>query len=588
MKNIAVYCRFSSASDGADSLLAQWQEGKLYCEQNGYNPVQYNEGGGTSGGLVIEERKVGAKLLEDIKSNAIQGVYVRDLTRLVRNDLEGLEFRDTALIYKLILIERKAIYNLSNRNDALLFSMNNTMGYYERLDTTRRIKLGLIRAYERGELAKGKPIFGYIRVKKMGGGFDLHINEDEANIIIKVMNRFLMNDITSFKDMVRVCASEYGFKRTQAYYGTLFKETIKKYNGEWYNEFFIDVDSEDKKLYKINAPIIVNDELCEKVISKTKHLRISKARYHQVNTKQLYAGSKYCGCCGRILLRLKVYKTKMHKGRQVYDGVWKDTKGNFMYKSVCRMKTKNKLDEYKIIEEYKHTTSIYEHKYDEAMRLIIAHVYQNSELLKSEYKKLIDEDVVQNFLQEEIEELTKQLDKLSGVRKRLNEIYEFDISGMSLQEYQTKAKEYSEEYDRLEKRREIKIKENKELNSLKQTFGWKLDYSEKYSEQNFSTMGYSQFKEVYDDLVDRVEIIGNLKGDGKYIFKVKFKFNIVNDSFGFDKEKYWEWRNKNPNIPTKIYKQQNKILKVFEGNKELEVEINDTKSKGMEIIFNLL
>ena len=419
----------------------------------------------------------------------------------------------------------------------------------------------------------------------MGGGFDLHINEDEANIILKVMNRFLMNDITSFKDMVRVCASEYGFKRSQAYYGTLFKETIKKYNGEWYNEFFVDVDSEEKKLYKINAPIIVNDELCEKVINKARHLRISKARYHQVNTKQLYAGSKYCGCCGRILLRLKLYKTKMHKGRQVYDGVWKDSKGNFMYKNVCRMKTKNKLDEYKLIEDYKHTTSIYEHKFDEAMRLIIAHTYQNSEILKSEYKKLIEEDVVQNFLQEEIEELTKQLDKLGGVRKRLNEIYEFDISGMSLKEYQTKAKEYSEEYDRLKKRKEIKIKENKELNSLKQTFGWKLDYSEKYSKQTFSTMGYSQFKEVYDDLVDRVEIIGNLKGDGKYIFKVKYKFNIVNDDFVFDKEKYYEWKKKNPSTPSKEFKKQ---FKLVEGSNNMNVEVNSETSKGMEINYNLL
>lgn len=590
MKNIAVYCRFSSTSGGADSLIQQWEEGKAYCERRGYNPIKYDEGGGVSGHARIEERKVGNRLIADIKARKIQGVYLKEMTRLVRNDIEGLEFRDIALEYEIVFIENGNEYDLRDRNSALTFAINNAQADINRRDTVYKLQLGLIRAFERGELAKGKLLYGYTKEKKRGGGYQVIVDSKQASILRKIMKRFLKPDVKTLKDMVSICIDDYSFERSHMWYSVLFNKNVKKYAGEWYEWYSIEPLSEEKKAYKIEADAIISNTLCKQVMDKAERMRLTKYRFKDSSRRNIFSGSVFCGECGRILVRNKLYRQVYEDGKATrYDKVIEDKDGNPRYKFHCIKRSKNRLQGYDNKGDYKHTTSIQEDAYIRLMKKVIQYTYEQSQILRSEYRASLELDTDSSVVDNEIEYYEERIQKIRTRRNKLNKMFQSGVSGMSFEEWEKESRDIQEEISRCEREIAVLIESNNDTDSVEDVFNWKEQYLAKYSFDNISEMSDEEFEKLYNELIDKVLIRGNTKAKSNYLIEVTFKFKVVGDSFVFDKEEYRKWRRDNPNSSWKLFK---KKFKVVEGKSTLSIglekgEVGD-EMKDVNISSKLL
>ena len=594
MKNIAVYCRFSSTSGGADSLIQQWEEGKAYCERRGYTPIKYDEGGGVSAHDRIEERKVGNRLIADIKARKIQGVYLKEMTRLVRNDIEGLEFRDIALEYEIVFIENGNEYDLRDRNSALTFAINNAQADINRRDTVYKLQLGLIRAFERGELAKGKLLYGYTKEKRRGGGYKIIVDKKDAILLRKIMNRFIKPDVKTLKDMVSICIDDYSFKRSHMWYSVLFNKNVKKYAGEWYEWYSVEPLSEEKKAYKIEAEAIISNTLCKQVIEKAERMRLTKYRFKDSSSDNILAGTVFCGECGRVLARNKLYRQVYVDGRATkYDKVIEDKEGNPRYKVHCTKRNKNRLQGYEGKGNYNHTTSIHEDAYIRIMKKVIQYTYEQSQMLRSEYRKSLELDIDDSRIDSEIEYYEERIQKIRTRRGKLNKMFQSGVSGMSFEEWEKESKEIQEEINRCEREIAVLIESNQDSDTAEEVFNWKEQYLTKYSFDSIDNMGNEEFKKLYNDLIDKVLIRGNTKARGNYLIDVNFKFKVIGDSFIFDKNEYRKWREDNPKASWKMFK---KKFKVVEGKSTLNIglELDDIlgeekdvniSSKLLEFIF---
>ena len=105
---IGIYCRFSKVVDdiqSQSSLQHQLNNGKKYCEDNGFDYRVYSET--ISGGIKMDDRVEGSRLINDIELGVIDGVWVDKEDRLYRDF-------DETIIFKMLLKKHKIKYYISN------------------------------------------------------------------------------------------------------------------------------------------------------------------------------------------------------------------------------------------------------------------------------------------------------------------------------------------------------------------------------------------------------------------------------------------------------------------------------------------
>jgi len=106
---IGIYCRSSSQNDkvgGVSSINHQKQNGIKFCESNNYDYIVYSDL--ISGVTLMEDRNEGNKLVNDLREDKVDGVWVNGEDRLHRDFNESV-------IFKKILIENNKKYFVCNR-----------------------------------------------------------------------------------------------------------------------------------------------------------------------------------------------------------------------------------------------------------------------------------------------------------------------------------------------------------------------------------------------------------------------------------------------------------------------------------------
>lgn len=569
---LGVYCRFSSGSGGDDSLDKQWEMGKEFALNNGYTPIKYMEGGGVSGKLELEDRIQGNKLLKDLESGYIDGIIIKHISRLVRNELEGIKFKQI-IKDKILYIDYK-LYDFSQSGDVWSYSIQNLISDQNKEDEVIKLRMGMITKYERGELSHGKPLYGYKRSYESSQHKNrIIIDKEESDILIKVFNRYLKEDITSFKIFKDVCDREFGFKRSIPYLSNLVRNDVKKYSGEWYVSYFKHREGDEKKDYHINCKPIVDENLRDKVLTKSLKFKLSKTPNTQVKDK-LYQGSIYCGECGRSMVTTKVMKTKylgMVNGVQKMsnEGYYYED-GNIKLRWKCLRRNKNILPEYKdIVDNKPHTTAIDYSLLDNIIRRVIYRVYSQSSILKEEFKNYLRDDTVVDDIIRDIDILEDRIKQRQVSIDRLQDDWYEGNPGLDKPKYHSKMNYYVKQRDNLKRDRDKLKSEHRRLISLRKDFDWKLKYTEKYSYDEISSMGFNNMNKLYNDIIDWIEVKRVDKDD--YQFKFYFKYNIIGDSRSFDNEDYHKWKKSNP---YKLSKEYPKKLILNSGRNTLNISSN--------------
>ena len=148
---IGIYCRFSSQNDkvgGVSSINHQKQNGIKFCESNNYDFTIYSDT--ISGGMLMEDRNGGNKLVNDLREDKVDGVWVDKEDRLYRNFNESV-------IFKKILIENNKKYyvgdsevDFSDESHQIVNTILSLMSEFEKTNINRRTKRGLVSSVKRG------------------------------------------------------------------------------------------------------------------------------------------------------------------------------------------------------------------------------------------------------------------------------------------------------------------------------------------------------------------------------------------------------------------------------------------------------
>jgi hypothetical protein len=579
---IGIYTRFSSKNDGDESIIDQVNTGIEWCNSNGYEYEVYDEGVGVSGGLKFEDREVGRRFIKDIKNKKLGGVYIKNWKRLIRNRREGWK-----------LIELFEDYDIKLFNDGRDIDYKGD-GYYELMfenvsaDSDRKtiaynIRRGKIRKLERGEYCMSKWLYGYRKEYEVRDGVKvsrLVKDEVEGEILLKVLNRFLDGDIGKFSEFREKCNIEFGLNKSLNFYKFCVKEDyLDKYNGYYKMEFFAndDLNSNEKKMYDINAEVLVNNILYDKVLKKSRLFTMVKGRWEKDKDDNIFKGMIFCGKSGKSMWRKTKYniKTIYKNSKRVKDiklGVRKDEKGNVVY----IWNTSNSDKRLVGFENKDGKSSIYNNVLDTVIREVVYYVLSNSQTLKKDYLDFISKDSGVEIIENDINKFESYIDKIEGKMKRLNTTF---VEGWFPNEddYKNSMRRYVKEKGSYVRKVEELRKEMDELGLKKSgLFGWKDRYNERYSKEKIMGLSDKKLKEYVNDLIDIV-LIDGIIGEEVYNFKFYFKYRLIGDKVEFDKKHWYDYKKENLKLfnsnKNKFYKNFRKKFNIKEGNDILDLSL---------------
>ena len=306
MKHIAVYIRKSreDKSKKNHSLKEQRLLGEEFCDSNGFKPVYYDDGiiSGT-----IEDRPEFQKMISDIKSNKLQGVFIWNTDRLSR-DVGSFETLAKAMRYSnTLLYDNGVTVDLNDHNQSMMYTMKSAIDEHYAKVTRSKIIQRLNRNFRTGK-AHGRDTYGYTK----DADNYIIIDNEEGDIVREIYDKSLKGK-TPFKIAEYLNSKNIPTKYNKLG-GTLTIKnkftgksiTKKKESVKWAestvrkiltNEVYTGkrtVKHRDKtNIYEV--PVIIESDLFNKVNKKFSKNNSGK----NVEYKYLLNGLLECARCGR-------------------------------------------------------------------------------------------------------------------------------------------------------------------------------------------------------------------------------------------------------------------------------------------------
>lgn len=263
------------------------------------------------------------KLIEDIKSNQIDVVYIYKLDRLARNVIDTYKFIDMLIRYQCSLVAVLDRIDIQTANGRLLVGVLAILAQWELETITERTADGIAQMVEQGKYPYGRLPFGYRRHSKTKF---LYIFEPEAKIVRKIFD-FACGGIT-IKEIQKILFDEGIDLTTDQIKNILLK---KHYCGEF--EF-------KGKIYTNIVPAIISKETYYTAN------KIVKKKFKNYGGNVYWFSNKVQCKCGEICNRVVTIKNKVDK---YY----------YYYCPVCKKRiNQNKLAEYVVREIDDHTIDI--------------------------------------------------------------------------------------------------------------------------------------------------------------------------------------------------------------------------------------
>lgn len=420
-KKVAIYCRVSTTEQAEEGYSIGEQKKLLTyeCEKNGNTVYKIYSDEGISG-KNITARPALKELLNDANEGKFDSVMVWKINRIGRNLKDVLDMVDLFDRNNITFKSATEPFDTTTPGGKMQFQMMALIGEFERGTIAQNVKMGMMARAREGRW-NGNVVIGYdLRLKenttnKKRKDTELVINEKEAEIVRTIFKMYSQGN--GYKAIANYL-NKFGYKTKKGnpFSLTAIKDILNNpvYIGKIRYNLRPNWSEKRRKGTNSNPLIvdgkheaIIEQELWDKVQSM---LQTSKGKPSRIYDGEFpLTGILKCPQCGAGMVIMRTSRTRKDgtKRRLEYYccGAWKN-KGT----AVC------------------HSNAIRVDKANDYVFGKLSELLSNDKLVKDIVKNInTDRKNKVDPSKDELQKLTKELDKISAKKDKLFEAFEEDI-----------------------------------------------------------------------------------------------------------------------------------------------------------------
>ena len=136
------------------------------------------------------------RMIEDAKLGKFDLIVTKEISRFSRNTLDSIKYTRLLLSYGVAVFFVNDNINTALPDSELRLTIMASMAQDEIRRLSERVKFGMNRAIERGEILGNDMLYGYKKNKETGS---LNIIEDEAKIVRKIYDLYAVDNLSLSK-----------------------------------------------------------------------------------------------------------------------------------------------------------------------------------------------------------------------------------------------------------------------------------------------------------------------------------------------------------------------------------------------------
>ena len=265
------------------------------------------------------------KMIEDARSGKFDLIVTKEISRFSRNTLDSIKYTRELLSYGVAVLFVNDNINTAMPDSELRLTIMASMAQDEIRRLSERVKFGMNRAIERGEILGNDLLYGYKKDKDTGV---LNIIEEEAKVIRRIYELYAVEELTLSK-IVKTLNSE-GLKTCQGkkWCISTISRMIEnpKYKGYYCARKSEIVDYMTKKIKyfekddwviyedKTRIPPIIDEDLWDRannrLMSRKKAFSERKEDKSIYKNRYLYSAKIFCGQHNTVFHRREFRKNK--------------------------------------------------------------------------------------------------------------------------------------------------------------------------------------------------------------------------------------------------------------------------------------
>ncbi|MBE6141129.1 MAG: recombinase family protein, partial [Firmicutes bacterium] len=265
------------------------------------------------------------KMIEDARSGKFDLIVTKEISRFSRNTLDSIKYTRELLFYGVAVLFVNDNINTAMPDSELRLTIMASMAQDEIRRLSERVKFGMNRAIERGEILGNDLLYGYKKDKDTGV---LNIIEEEANVVRRIYELYAVEELTLSK-IVKTLNNE-GLKTCQGkkWCISTISRMIEnpKYKGYYCARKSEIVDYMTKKIKyfekddwviyedKTRIPPIIDEDLWDRannrLISRKKAFSERKEDKSIYKNRYLYSAKIFCGQHNTVFHRREFRKNK--------------------------------------------------------------------------------------------------------------------------------------------------------------------------------------------------------------------------------------------------------------------------------------
>mgnify|MGYP002763435921 FL=1 len=265
------------------------------------------------------------KMIEDARSGKFDLIVTKEISRFSRNTLDSIKYTRELLSYGVAVLFVNDNINTAMPDSELRLTIMASMAQDEIRRLSERVKFGMNRAIERGEILGNDLLYGYKKDKDTGV---LNIIEEEAKVVRRIYELYAVEELTLSK-IVKTLNSE-GLKTCQGkkWCISTISRMIEnpKYKGYYCARKSEIVDYMTKKIKyfekddwviyedKTRIPPIIDEDLWDRannrLISRKKAFSERKQDKSIYKNRYLYSAKIYCAEHNTVFHRREFRKNK--------------------------------------------------------------------------------------------------------------------------------------------------------------------------------------------------------------------------------------------------------------------------------------
>ncbi len=452
------------------------------------------------------------KMIEDARSGKFDLIVTKEISRFSRNTLDSIKYTRELLSYGVAVLFVNDNINTAMTDSELRLTIMASMAQDEIRRLSERVKFGMNRAIERGEILGNDMLYGYKKDKDTGV---LNIIENEAKIVRRIYELYAVEELSLSKisktlnsEGIKTCKGKNWCISTisrmienpkyKGYYCARKSEII-----DYMTKKIKYFEKDDWVIYedKSRIPPIVNKDLWKRantrLMTRKKAFVMRKKDKSIYKNRYLYSAKIYCAEHNTVFHRREFRKNKK-------DITWVCSEYLKNGKTTCN------------------SPNIRESELDSIFKDLISKLQIDSneviDTLMNCYKHL----EVDNGIDEEIKSLEKEIDSLYAKKDK---ILELSIQGgLSNEEFYERNNLFNDKINTL----------NKELNQLKADKENLKETTDKTKELqeilNLKVNSKSTITKIISSLLDHIVIskISNDKNNMELNIFLSYKENDKN------------------------------------------------------------